>query len=133
MHPAAHADATPDKPAIIMGGGERVSYRALNDRSNQCAQLFSSLGLAKDDAVALFMDNSPNYFYAAWGALRSGLYYTPMSTHLSADETAYIVDNCRPKVLLAAQRGRTRRSALAEAQAILHDGGVTQIGAVFVR
>lgn len=114
MHPAAHADATPDKPAIIMGGGERVSYRALNDRSNQCAQLFSSLGLAKDDAVALFMDNSPNYFYAAWGALRSGLYYTPMSTHLSADETAYIVDNCDARVVICSHSLRDVAIALME-------------------
>lgn len=100
MYPAVHARSSPDKPAIIMGCGDVVSYRQLNDRSNQCAHLFSSLGLFKDDAVALFMENGPDYFYAAWGAQRSGLYYTPISTHLAADETAYIVSNCDAKVLV---------------------------------
>ncbi|NND66870.1 MAG: AMP-binding protein [Halioglobus sp.] len=114
MHPAAHAQTTPDKPAIVMGGGERVTYRELNDRSNQCAQLFASLGLVKDDAVALFMDNSPHYFYAAWGALRSGLYYTPMSTHLSADETAYIVDNCDARVVICSYSLREVAGKLME-------------------
>ncbi len=114
MHPAAHAQATPDKPAIIMGGGERVTYRQLNDRSNQCAQLFAGLGLKKDDSVALFMDNSPDYFYTAWGALRSGLYFTPMSTHLSADETAYIVDNCDARVVICSYSLREVAVALQE-------------------
>ncbi len=67
MYPAVHAQTTPDKPAVIMGSGEVVTYRQLNDRSNQCAQLFASLGLVKDDAIALFMMNCPEFFYAAWG------------------------------------------------------------------
>jgi long-chain acyl-CoA synthetase len=83
-----------------MGCGEVVTYRQLNERSNQCANLFASLGLGKDDAVALFMGNCLDYFYASWGAQRSGLYYTPISTHLSAAETAYIVQNCAAQVMV---------------------------------
>ncbi len=45
-HISATAKATPDKPAIIMGNsGEVISYRELDERSNQVAQLFRSLGL----------------------------------------------------------------------------------------
>jgi len=45
-HPGIQADKTPDKPAYIMAStGEVVSYRELNERSNQGAQLFRSLGL----------------------------------------------------------------------------------------
>jgi len=83
-----------------MGCGDVVTYRQLNDRSNQCANLFASLGLGKDDAIALFMGNCPDYFYASWGAQRAGLYYTPISTHLSAAETAYIVQNCEAQVMV---------------------------------
>lgn len=100
MYPAVHAQTTPGKPAVIMGSGEVVTYRQLNDRSNQCAQLFARLGLVKDDAIALFMKNCPEYFYASWAAQRSGLYYTPISTHLSAAEAAYIVENCEAQVLV---------------------------------
>jgi len=100
MYPAVHAQSNPDKAAIIMGCGDVVTYRQLNDRSNQCANLFASLGLGKDDAIALFMGNCPDYFYASWGAQRAGLYYTPISTHLSAAETAYIVQNCEAQVMV---------------------------------
>ncbi|HEY6131732.1 MAG TPA: acyl-CoA synthetase [Halioglobus sp.] len=100
MYPAIHAQSHPDKAAIIMGGGELVTYRQLNDRSNQCAQLFTSLGLRKNDAIALFMTNGPDYFYVAWSAQRSGLYYTPISTHLSATEAIYIVENCEAQVVV---------------------------------
>jgi acyl-CoA synthetase (AMP-forming)/AMP-acid ligase II len=100
MYPAVHAQSNPGKAAIIMGSGEVVSYRQLNERSNQCAHLLASLGLGRDDAIALFMKNCPDYFYAAWGAQRSGLYYTPISTHLSAAEVSYIAQNCDAQVMV---------------------------------
>ena len=100
MYPAVHAEASPDHAAVIMGSGEIISYRRLNERSNQCAHLLTSLGLGLNDSVALFMHNCPEYFYAAWGAQRSGLYYTPISTHLAAAEVAYIVENCEAQLLI---------------------------------
>ena len=46
-HISVTAAATPDKPAIIMGNsGEVVTYRQLDERSNQAARLFRSLGLS---------------------------------------------------------------------------------------
>lgn len=100
MHPAVHARSKPDKPAVIMGCGDTVSYRQLDERSNQCAHLLADAGLGTNDAVALFMVNCPEYFYVAWGAQRSGLYYTPISTHLAAAEAAYIVQNCEARVVV---------------------------------
>ena len=45
-HPCHHALTAPDKPAYIMArSGETVTYRQLEDRSNQGAHLFRSLGL----------------------------------------------------------------------------------------
>lgn len=100
MYPGVHARSNPGKSAVIMGNGDVVTYRQLDERSNQCAQAFASVGLRRNDAVALFMTNCPDYFYAAWGAQRSGLYYTPISTHLSAAEAAYIVCNCEAQVVV---------------------------------
>ena len=46
MHPGAIAKQTPDKVAYLMArSGEAVTYRQLDERSNQGAQLFRSLGL----------------------------------------------------------------------------------------
>jgi long-chain acyl-CoA synthetase len=114
MYPAVHAQSNPDKAAIVMGAGDVVSYRQLNERSNQCAHLFASLGLASGDAVALFMHNCPEYFYATWGAQRSGLYYTPISTHLAAAEVAYIVENCEAQVVVVSYALREVASSIRQ-------------------
>ncbi|HKP80122.1 MAG TPA: AMP-binding protein, partial [Phenylobacterium sp.] len=67
MHPATHAKAYPDRAAYIMAGsGETVTYRELDERSNQGAHLFRALGLKVGDVIALLMDNNPRYFEIAW-------------------------------------------------------------------
>ncbi len=102
MYPGHWAKIFPDKPAMIHAGtGERVSYRSLNDRSNQLAQNMWSLGLRKGDHVAVFMDNDLRYFEIVWAALRSGLYLTTINRYLTADEAAYIIDNSEAKVVIA--------------------------------
>ena len=101
MHPAAHAKIHPDRAAYIMAGtGETVTYRQLDDRSNQGAQLFRSLGLATGDVIAILMDNNPRFFEIAWAAQRSGLYYACISSKLTSGEVDYIMKDCAAKLLV---------------------------------
>jgi long-chain acyl-CoA synthetase len=94
VYPGLHVATTPDKPAIIMGGtGEQITYRELEDRSNQLAQLLYSQGLRPGDTVALLAENHPRYFEIYWAALRSGLYLTAINRHLSAAEATYLVND----------------------------------------
>jgi long-chain acyl-CoA synthetase len=100
-HPHIHAKSNPDKPAYIMAeSGEVVTYRQLDERSNQGAHLFRSLGLNTGDAIACFMDNHPRYFEVIWAAQRSGLRFTCISSKLTAGEVAYIVQDCGAKALI---------------------------------
>jgi len=101
MHPFHHAQSQPDKPAYVMAGsGETVTYKQLDERSNQGAQLFRSMGLATGDVIAILMDNHPRFFEIAWAAQRAGLYYTCISTKLTPAEAEYIVKDCEAKVLI---------------------------------
>jgi long-chain acyl-CoA synthetase len=101
MHPATHAKTKPDAAAYIMAGsGETVTYRQLDERSNQGAHLFRSLGLKTGDVIGVLLDNHPRYFEVAWAAQRSGLYYTCISSKLSAGEIDYIMKDCGAKVLI---------------------------------
>ena len=93
MYPGTWAEATPDKDAIVMGGGERVTYRELNDRSMQLAQLLHARGLRPGDHIAIFAENHPRYYEVYWAAMRSGLYLTAVNRHLKADEAAYLVND----------------------------------------
>jgi len=101
MHPATHAKNHPDRLAFVMAGsGESVTYRELNDRSNQGAQFFRSLGLKAGDVIALLLDNHPRFFEIAWAAQRSGLYFTCISSKLSVSEIEYIMADCEAKILI---------------------------------
>ncbi|MFN3511449.1 MAG: acyl-CoA synthetase [Phenylobacterium sp.] len=101
MHPSVHAKEHPDRAAYIMAGtGETVTYKELDERSNQGAQLFRSLGLKAGDVIAILMDNHPRYFEIAWAAQRSGLYFTCISSKLTAGEIEYIMQDCEAKALI---------------------------------
>ena len=102
MYPGKWATVFPDKPALINSAtGQTTTFKQLNDRSNQLAQLMWAAGLRKGDHVAIFMENNPVYFDVVWAALRSGLYLTSVNRYLTAEEAGYIVDNCEAKVLVA--------------------------------
>jgi acyl-CoA synthetase (AMP-forming)/AMP-acid ligase II len=95
MWPGPHAAANPDKPAYVMASaGTVVTYRELDDRSNQLAHLLQERGLGFRDHMAVFLDNNARYLEIVWAAQRSGIYFTPINFHFTADEVAYIVDNC---------------------------------------
>lgn len=101
-HPSETAKLYPHKPAIIMGDtGVMVTYRELDERSNQAAQLFRSFGLKTGDHIALMLENRREYLEICWGAQRAGLVYTAISSHLQAEETAYILSNCGAKLFIA--------------------------------
>jgi acyl-CoA synthetase (AMP-forming)/AMP-acid ligase II len=102
--PGTYAERTPDKPAIIMASsGQTVTYRQLEDRSNQLAQALYSFGLRRGDHIALLTENNERYHEVCWGAQRSGLYYTAINNHLTAEEIAYIINDCGARVLITSK------------------------------
>ena len=99
-HPSYHAVTHPQKIAYQMAdSGEALTYAELDADSNRGAQLLRASGLVHGDHVAMLMENSLDFFRVAWSAQRSGIYYTAISTHLKADEIAYILTDCEAKVL----------------------------------
>src|SRR3954471_20901002 len=100
-HPSIHARTYPNKIAYRMAGsGKAITYRELDELSNQGAQLFRSLGLEAGDHVALLLENRLAFMEICWAAQRAGLYYTAISRYLTADEIAYIVKDCGARVVI---------------------------------
>ena len=128
-HPSVTAQTYPHKPAFIMGGsGEMVTYRQLDERSNQGAQLFRSLGLQKGDHIGLMLENNRHFLEICWAAQRSGIVFTPISTHLMKAETAYILENCGAKLFIGsaalADRAEEIRSEAVGVQHFYMVGGI---------
>ncbi|MEL0006110.1 MAG: acyl-CoA synthetase [Luminiphilus sp.] len=119
-HFSAYATETPDRPAYILGAsGEVVTYRELDCRSNQIAHLLRLSGVQRGDHIAMMMKNCREFLQVAQGALRAGVIFTPISTHLKQDETAYIITNCKAKLFIAsASLANVATEAAAAAQGL---------------
>ena len=110
-HISATAATHPDKAAIIMANnGEVVTYRQLDERSNQGAQLLRSLGIQKGDHIGMMIENTRQFLEIVQAALRSGIIFTPISTHLKKEETQYILQNCNARLFI----GSLQLAAVAE-------------------
>ena len=82
-----------DQPALIMSGtGERMSYAALEARTNRLARLLRAKGLNRDDRYAIFMENNARnnarYVETCGAGERAGLHYTCVNSFPTADELA---------------------------------------------
>lgn len=101
MHPSLYAQTTPDKAALIMAKtGQIISYKQLDDASNRAANLFRSEGIQIGDKIAIMLENEAQYFEILWGAQRSGLYYSCISTKLTAADLEYIIRDSGAKLLV---------------------------------
>ena len=87
-----------------------MSYRALDEGSNQGAQLFVKLGLKAGDHRVPAGENGLRFVEICWAAQRAGLIYTAISRYLKADEVAYIVRDCGAKVFVTSPPAPARRA-----------------------
>src|SRR3546814_9963181 len=98
MHPAVHARAHPDKPAVIVAEtGETIDYGAMDAASNRAAQMFRAHGLQHEDVVAFMLDNTPHYYGLTWGAQRAGRSEEHTSELQSLMRNSYAVFSLKKK------------------------------------
>src|ERR1700757_3225863 len=113
-HPSIHPRKPPDKIAYQMAGtGKAITYRELDELSNQGAHLFRSLGLKAGDHIALLLENRLAFMEICWAAQRAGLYYTAISRYLTQDEITYIVSDCGAKVVITSPKCADQIKGLA--------------------
>jgi long-chain acyl-CoA synthetase len=100
-HLSRFARATPDKVAVhFLESGKAFTFAQLERQANRAANALLSLGLKQHDCIALCLENSPELVFLTLGAQRIGLYYTLMSTRLSAADSAYIVKDSQARIAI---------------------------------
>lgn len=105
LYPGAHAERTPEKPAVIMAeSGATLTYAALDTYANRLGRLYQWLGLKAGHHVAYCLENRLECPAVQWGAHYVGLYYTFISERLIGAEAAYIVADCEAQVLLVSAK-----------------------------
>ena len=101
LYPIDVAAQQPDAIAFRMcNSGEEVTFSQLESRSNQIAHLLRDSSVGIGDHIAILLKNQREFLELCFGAERAGIYYTTISTRLTAAEIALIIHNCGAKVLI---------------------------------
>ncbi len=86
------ARLTPDKTALVVVGGERLTYRELDERAVRCARLWvDRLGLAPGERVGILAGNRPEYLETFFAAGKTGVVLVTLGTRLTAHELEHVV------------------------------------------
>ena len=72
------ADTVPDRIAQVHGG-RRIPWRTFDRRASGIAATLLQAGLQRQDKVALYLRNAPEYLEAAFAAMKAGL--VPVNTN----------------------------------------------------
>src|SRR5580698_5568816 len=74
--------------------GRSLTYRELEERSNQLAHLLRDRGLRKGDRVGLFFPKAVESVAAMFGILKAGGVYVALDPGAPARRIEYIIQNC---------------------------------------
>jgi len=117
------ASKHPDSLAV-WARGRSLTYRELEDRSNQMAHLLREHGLQKGDRVGIYFPKAVESVVSMFGVLKAGGVYVPLDPLQPAQRIEYIIDNCRVKALVTTReklRGLNRQALEAVALKVFTD------------
>ncbi|MCL6574554.1 AMP-binding protein [Kyrpidia sp.] len=90
----------PDKAALV-DGQTRVTYRELDERTNQFAHYLLSSGLSPGDRVATICQNSHLFVMAYSGIQKAGMVWVPINPGLGPEDLRYILEHSEARVAVA--------------------------------
>jgi len=89
----------PDKTALIYLGS-RLSFREVDELSNQLAHFFTQSGLKPDDVVGLHLPNIPAHYIAVIAAQKAGCVTSGVSPLLTPAEMAHQLQDSQAKMVI---------------------------------
>jgi acyl-CoA synthetase (AMP-forming)/AMP-acid ligase II len=86
------ADAFPEAPAQVHGD-RRSTWREFDRRADGVAQALLDLGVERQDKVAQYLYNTPEYLESVYGAVKASLVPVNTNYRYTDDELVYLWDN----------------------------------------
>lgn len=77
----------------IVFGQKRISYKSLNELTDQIAAGLIELGIRKQDKVALFLDNCPEFIISYFAIAKAGAVVVPINYMFKIEEAKYILQD----------------------------------------
>ncbi|MEQ1786614.1 MAG: long-chain-fatty-acid--CoA ligase [Acidimicrobiales bacterium] len=93
-----HGQERPEQVAIVYGERE-LTWRELEDTSNQIANALLAAGVQANDRVARIDKNAPDYFQLAFAASKINAVLVDVNWRLAAPEMRQIVEDAGAKLL----------------------------------
>src|SRR5690606_31313128 len=90
------AKKTPDRIAVFFGD-QQISYKTLEEKSNQLAHLLQEQGVSEETLVLLCMHRSLEMIVAILGILKSGAAYVPIDPAYPQDRKKFIQQDTAAK------------------------------------
>ncbi|HEX3048125.1 MAG TPA: amino acid adenylation domain-containing protein [Bacillota bacterium] len=89
----------PDRPAITFQ--ERtISYRELNEKSNQLARRLQEIGVKPGEIIGIMLERSPEMIIGLLGVLKAGAAYLPLDPDYPEERIRYMMEDSGAGVLL---------------------------------
>src|SRR5882762_3950081 len=76
-----------------------LTYGELQKQSCRLANLLRRLGVRREERVAMIMLDTVDFPIVFLGAIRAGIVPVPLNTLLTSDQYAYVLADCRARVL----------------------------------
>ncbi len=94
-------------PAYLYDGGS-LTYGQLRTEVARMASLLQEWGVEWEDRIALLLPDSPELVIALWGGIWTGAVPVPINIAYQFDDIAYILEDCRAKLLVTTSVWRER-------------------------
>ncbi|TAJ48758.1 MAG: p-hydroxycinnamoyl-CoA synthetase [Herbiconiux sp.] len=91
---------SPEKTALIVDDGRRVSYRELADDGDRLTTLLEEGGIRPGDRVAYLGENSPEFLVSLFACARLGAVFVPVNTRLAPPEMLHVLGDSRARALI---------------------------------
>ncbi|HEX8131372.1 MAG TPA: amino acid adenylation domain-containing protein, partial [Pyrinomonadaceae bacterium] len=93
---------TPEQAALVFGA-ERLTYRELNERSNQLANYLRRLGVRPESRVGIMLNRSTEMVVAVLGVLKAGGAYLPLDPTYPQERLRFMLEDASVEILLTEQ------------------------------
>src|SRR6202142_2759799 len=80
-----------------------LTYGDLQKQTRRLANLLRRLGVRREERVAMIMLDTVDFPIVFLGAIRAGIVPVPLNTLLTADQYAYVLADCRARVLFISE------------------------------
>ncbi|RBL90135.1 non-ribosomal peptide synthase/polyketide synthase [Chitinophaga flava] len=110
----------PDATAIIFEA-EELTYRTLEEKSNQLANYLQNLGVRKDMPVPICIDRSMEMLVGILGIMKAGGAYVPIDPAYPVERTTFLLQDVKAEIVVSNVRLKQKMESAASVQVIVLD------------